>query len=45
MGEHEHHDGSHHGLPGLIGGTICTCPGGCKPPDLSSLFPPEGSQS
>ena len=28
-GDHSGHDGKHHGLPGLIGGSICVCQGDC----------------
>lgn len=45
VGNHAEHDGTHHGQPGVLGGWCCICPGDCKVPDLSSLFPPEGSRS
>lgn len=35
LGDHDKHDGKHRGLPGLIGGTYCPCPGDCKPPPLA----------
>ena len=35
FGDHERHDGTWHGTPGLLGGHQCPCPGGCEPqPDV-----------
>lgn len=38
MGEHERHDGEHHGLPGVLGGHQCSCPGDCTPPLVFDLL-------